>query len=225
VVFISATFVFAMLNILLLLKKHPSSMGKFVQKLMKGVSKMATSYVEYPATPVQRTFSWSGIFAGTFLFLAIEATFAILGVAVFASAANPMSTNPVGTGITTGAGIWMVILSIVALYFAGKLAARLSGASTRNLGMHTGFVTFGMSVFTSILITALMLGSTVAGSTGIRYDTPTHVANVLMTGGYWLFVALVLGMISAAVGGMHGSVSGQKTTSTARMIPEEKRAA
>lgn len=194
---------------------------------------MATvSYTEYPTVPLYRTFSWSGIFAGTFLFLAIEATFGILGVAIFASATNPASTNPVGPGISAGVGIWMVVLSIIALYFAGKLAARLSGATTRNMGMYAGLVTFGMSIFSSVLLTALTLGSTVAGSTGIGYATPTRIADILTTGGYWLFVALVLAMIAAASGGIHGSLSGRiqsgtttGTTTRTAVPPNERRAA
>ncbi len=48
--------------------------------------------------------SWSSIFAGTFVFLAIELTFGVLGMAVFASAANPAAAHPV-TGMSTGIGI------------------------------------------------------------------------------------------------------------------------
>lgn len=188
---------------------------------------MATSLNEYPVAPVQRSFSWTGIFAGTFLFLAIEATFGVLGVAIFASATNPNAANPVGAGISAGLGIWMVILSIIALYFAGKLSARLSGAPTRNLGMYSGLVTFGMCIFTAVLIAALALGATVSGATGIANAGPVRVADIITTGGYWLFVALVLGMISAVMGGMHGASSGglRITSTTTRTIPEERRAA
>lgn len=190
---------------------------------------MATQFTEYPAAPVQRSFSWTGIFAGTFLFLAIEATFGVLGAAIFASAANPLSANPVGAGVATGFGIWMVVLSIISLYFAGKLAARLSGAPTRNLGMHAGFVTYGMSVFTTVLVLALVTGATVAGGTGLANESNVRVAGILTTGGYWTFIAMVLGMFAAAMGGMHGASSGglRVTTSTTRTVPpsEERRAA
>ena len=96
---------------------------------------MSTQYVEYPAVPAPRTFSWSGIFAGTFLFLAIEATFGILGVAIFGTIHPGAPVVPI---IGVGIGIWMVILSIIALYFGGKLASKLSGAFNRNLGMYAG---------------------------------------------------------------------------------------
>lgn len=169
---------------------------------------MATQFTDYSAVPSRPLFSWSGIFAGTFLFLAIEATFGILGVAIFASATNPRSANPVGEGISAGVGIWMVILSIIALYFAGKLSSKLSGSVSRNTGMYCGLVTFGMCIFTAVLLTSFTLAGTVSGSMGIGYAGPVRMADILTTGGYWLFVALVLAMISAASGGIHGALMG-----------------
>jgi hypothetical protein len=189
---------------------------------------MATQFTEYPVAPVlPRMFSWTGVFAGTFLFLAIEATFGILGVAIFGSATNPASANPVGPGVSAGVGIWMVVLSIIALYFAGKLAGRLTGASTRNMGMYAGLVTFGMSIFSAIFTTALILGSTVSGASEISAVSPYRLDSILTTGGYWLFIALVLAMISAAMGGIHGATSSglRITSTTTRTTPEERRAA
>ncbi len=175
----------------------------------------ATQYTDYPAVPVSRAFSWSGIFAGTFLFIAIEATFGVLGMAIFTSATNPHSANSIVTGVSVGGGIWMVVLSIVAAYFAGKLAAKLSGAPTRNAGMYTGLVTFGMCIFTSFLITALAPGTVGA---------PASITHESRIGDYWLFAALVLGMIAAASGGVHGSLTGGLKASLDR-IGGAKRAA
>lgn len=176
---------------------------------------MSTQPISYSTgtaivVPVRPGFSWSGIFAGTFLFLAIEATFGILGVAVFATATNPNSTNPVGPGISIGAGIWMVVLSIIALYFAGKLSSKISGSITRNIGMYAGLVTFGMCIVASIVITALTLGTSVAGATGIGFVGPIRIVDMLTVGGYWLFATLVLGMIAAASGGIHGAWMGNR---------------
>jgi hypothetical protein len=145
--------------------------------------------------------SWPAIFAGTFVFLAIEVTFGVLGTAVFASAENPASAHPV-TGVSAGIGIWLVILSIIALYFAGRAATSISGAVDRHIGMYHGLVTFGMSVFTSILVSAMMLGSTtLAPASNAAAAGPATVGDVVSTAGYWLFVALLLGMIAAALGG------------------------
>ena len=145
--------------------------------------------------------SWPAIFAGTFVFLAIEVTFGILGTAIFASAANPSSAHPV-SGMSAGIGIWMVILSIISLYCAGRAASTLSSTTNSHVGMYQGLVTFGMSVFTSILVGAMVLGSTtVAPASSATSAGAATVGSVVATAGYWLFVALLLGMIAAAIGG------------------------
>jgi len=171
---------------------------------------MATqTFTQVP--PRESYFSWASIFAGTFVFLAIEATFGVLGAAVFASAVTPSSNNPVAGGTEWGFGIWMVVLSIIALYFGGKTAGKLSGTADRNRGMYQGLTVFGMSIFTSILVTALVLGPTVRGGVPNPGTQPVHtVADVIAVGGYWLFVGLVLSMIAAAIGGAHGAQQKQE---------------
>ncbi len=143
-------------------------------------------------------FSWSSIFAGTFVFLAIEVTLLVLGFAIFASAASPGGNAGWAPG--TGFTIYATIISIIALYFGGRAAGRLCGATNRNVGTYHGLVTFGMSVFTTILIAGIALGSTVAGTSQVANAGPQRVADLLVTGGWGLFVALVSGMAAAAMG-------------------------
>jgi hypothetical protein len=148
--------------------------------------------------------SWSGIFAGTFVFLAIEVTFGMLGAAIFATATSPNSANPVRPGVSAGFGIWMVVLSIIAMYFGSKAAGRLSNSVARSSGTYIGLVTFGMSVFASILIVAMTVSSATAGAAVQANATARSVVDVVTTGGYWLFVTLLLAMIAAVSGGRHG---------------------
>lgn len=152
-----------------------------------------------------RGISWSSVFAGTFIFLAIEATFGILGTAIFASATSPANGNAVTGGISWGIGIWAVVLSIIALYFGGRSAAVLSRTTNRHIGMYHGLVTFGMAIFTSLLITSMVLTGTVSGTANPANLGPARVADVLAVGGYWLFVALILGLIAACAGGHQGA--------------------
>ncbi len=148
--------------------------------------------------------SWSGIFAGTFVFLAIELTFGVvLGMAVFASAANPRAANPVG-GMSTGIGIWMIVVSIIALYFAGRAAAHLAGSLRKLSGFYHGLVTFGMSCFAAVLITSMALEST-AGSSVNAANPALYPASSLLDvaakGGWLLWIAMFLGGIAACIGG------------------------
>lgn len=168
---------------------------------------MATDAYLRPVSNV----SWSSIFAGTFVFLAIEVTFGVLGGAIFASATNPDSANRVSTGISVGLGIWLVILSIIAFYFAGRVSSSLSGLTDRVTGMWQGLVTFGLCIFASALIASMSVTSA-SNATSAATPGEGYVANAITTGGWWLFLALVLGMIAAAIGGAHAIRTGPVST-------------
>ncbi len=146
------------------------------------------------------SFSWPSIFAGTFVFLAIEITFGVLGAAIFASATNPNSANPVGPGISAGLGIWMVILTIIALHFAGRVSSQFS--PDRTSGTWHGLVTYGMCLFTTALIVSMSVISTAAAAPPASAGEG-YVVHIITVGGWWLFFALLLGMIAAATGGAH----------------------
>ncbi len=160
--------------------------------------------------------SWGAIFGGTFAFLAIWATFGVLGLGVFASAANPRAAAPVA-GMNVGESIWVIILSIIVLYVGGRIASGLSGAVTRRDGVTHGLITFGLCVFTAILIAVATVAVTLPG-VGTAPAATTH--NPTLLGGIadssWaLFVALILGGIAAMAGGMHGLPRAERREVTA----------
>ena len=148
--------------------------------------------------------SWGSIFAGAFVFLAIEVTFGLLGLAIFTSAATQGSAPAIG-GMSVGAGIWTIVLSMIALYFGGKTAARVSGATTSSLGLYHGLVTYGMSILATILIAAMTVGSTIPGNGTLSRLGNNTISGTLSTSAWWIFFACLLGMISASVGGTHGA--------------------
>ena len=139
--------------------------------------------------------SWPSVFAGTFVFLAIEATFGLLAMAIF-----PASHGTSALG--AGPGIWMIVLSIIALYFGARAAAYLSGDMRKLDGLYCGLVTFGLSVFASLLIGTWFAGN--AANTGMTLLTMT-TANAL-----WLFITLILGGIAACIGGAASATEGHK---------------
>jgi hypothetical protein len=130
--------------------------------------------------------SWASVFAGTFVFLAIEVTFGMLASAIFA----PVHAS---RGLGAGPGIWMIILSIIALYFGAKAATQLSGETHKLNGMYYGLVTFGLSIFSSILFASMVAGNTVNAGRALLALGAANAA--------WLFVTLILGGIAAGIGG------------------------
>jgi hypothetical protein len=141
--------------------------------------------------------SWSSIFAGTFVFLAIETTFGLLAAAIFPA------THAAGA-LAAGPGIWMIVLSIIALYFGAKAASHLSGEARKLNGMYYGLVTFGMAIFSSVLIATM-----IAGNTANAEATFLGMVNVNAA---WLFVTLILGGIAAGIGGALGVPETAKTS-------------
>ena len=144
-------------------------------------------------------FCWSSVFAGTFVSLAIEVTFAMLAWAIFGPAR--------GASLNASSGIWMIILTIIALYFGAKTTAHFSGETRRLNGMYYGLVTFGLAIFASILIATMAVGSTASNSARILLDGVAADAA-------WLFVSLILGGIAAAIGGALGTMKTAVSTTT-----------
>ena len=151
--------------------------------------------------------SWGAIFAGTFVFLAIEATFGALALALF------------GANSGVAIKVWMTILSIIALYFGGRTAGRLSGVTGKNLGMYHGLVTFGLSIFATLLIGAMVLGNG-DGATATLGTTRMALSDVISSSSWALFVALLLGGIGAGLGGAEDRSLPPSSTQPAANIRE-----
>jgi len=149
--------------------------------------------------------SWGAIWAGVFTFVAIWSVFGLLGMAIFASNANPGATAPV-TGQSAGIAVWCIILTIIAMYVAGLETGRLAAVSNRHDGLIHGMIMFGLSVVAAIILTVLG-GALLSGGTGIQ-TTSAHsgyVLGIFADLGWSGFVALLLGWLAAMGGGSQGA--------------------
>jgi hypothetical protein len=152
----------------------------------------------------RRRTDWGAIWAGMFTFVAIWSVFGLLGVAIFATAANPRAANPV-MGMSWGIGIWAIVLTIIAMYVAGRETGRLAGVTNRHDGMVHGMIMFGLSVIAALLVTVLG-GSAMAGGTGIAGSTHSVFLLDVFTGlGWFGFVSLLLGWLAAMAGASTGA--------------------
>lgn len=101
--------------------------------------------------------NWGAIWGGAFTFYAIWAVFGVLGVAIFGSAASPNAAHPV-TGMNIGISVWSVILTIIAMYVAGRVTGHLAGIGNRRDGVVHGITMFGLSVIGVALLAVLEQG-------------------------------------------------------------------
>lgn len=148
--------------------------------------------------------SWGAIWAGVFTFSAIWAVFETLGLAIFAGRANPNVTAPV-TGQSIGIAIWSIILTIIAMYVAGRETGHLAAVTNRHDGLIHGMIMFGLSVVSAIVLTSLA-GAVLSGGTGILGSSvhSGYTPGVFADMGWASFVALLLGWLAAMGGGSQG---------------------
>jgi hypothetical protein len=142
--------------------------------------------------------NWGAIWAGMFSFLAIWSVFGTLGLSIFASAANPNSSEPIA-GMSVGMGVWAVVLTIIAMFVAGRITGQLAGITNSRDGMVHGMVMFGLSVAATLLIA--VIGGNAIGNTQVTGTAHnSYLLTVIANLGWALFAALFLGWL-AAMGG------------------------
>src|SRR3954471_18760662 len=109
--------------------------------------------------------SWGAIFAGAIIALATQLVLTLIGTAVGLATLNPATgQNPTGTTFGIGAAIWLVISSLISLFFAGYVAGRLGG--TFNGWLH-GLATWATVTVLTILMLTTAAGGLVGAASGL----------------------------------------------------------
>lgn len=165
--------------------------------------------------PVHRT-AWGAIWAGVFAFVAVWSVFGLLGEAIFASAANPNAAAPVG-GMSVGMGIWAVVLTIIAMYVAGRVTAHFADVPDRAGRIMHGMAMFGLSVI-SVVLMIVLAGSAITGGAAVTGGTHSpYMLTVFSDIGWAGFVSLFLGWLAAMGGAAQGG------TRIAAATPQQER--
>ncbi|MGH9574040.1 MAG: hypothetical protein ACRD40_10995 [Candidatus Acidiferrales bacterium] len=142
--------------------------------------------------------NWGAIWAGVFTFIAIWSVFGALGLGIFASSASPNATAPV-SGMSVGMAIWSIILTIIAMFVAGRITGGFANTTNAREGMTHGMIMFGLAVTSALLI--VVIGGNAFGNTDVAGGVHNaYVLNMFSYLGWSLFVALFLGWL-AALGG------------------------
>ncbi|HKT89186.1 MAG TPA: hypothetical protein VJQ59_12155 [Candidatus Sulfotelmatobacter sp.] len=147
--------------------------------------------------------NWGAIWGGVFSFFAIWSVFGILGEAIFASAASPNAPHPV-TGMSYGEGAWIIILTIIAFYVAGRVTSHLANLADRTGRIINGMTMFGLATIGFGLL-VILGGSVLSGGTGITTGAHNpYTLNIFADLGWMGFLALFLGWLAAMGGAAHG---------------------
>jgi hypothetical protein len=144
---------------------------------------------------------WGAIWAGVFTFLAIWTVFGLLGMAIFASSASPNAARPV-SGMNWGMSVWAIVLTAIAMWYAGVETGRLAGIASRRDGVLHGMAMFGLSMAAVLVIIALASTGTTTGA-DVSAHSP-YFLNAVSTLGWAGFVATFLGWLAAMWGASSG---------------------
>lgn len=124
--------------------------------------------------------SWSAIFAGVVLVVAIELLLALLGSGVGLGFVKPNAgTTPDAGSFGTGAGLWWLLSTIVALMIGGYTAARLAAVPTRFDGMLHGLVIWGLALLLTVYLVTSAVGGLIGGAFSVVGSTVSAAGSAI----------------------------------------------
>lgn len=102
--------------------------------------------------------------AGVVIALVVQLVLSLLGIGIGASTVNPLTEqNPAG-GLATGAGIWFMVSSLVALFLGGWVAGRLAGIPRATDSLLHGLLTWGVATLLLFYFLTSTVGSLIGGT-------------------------------------------------------------
>jgi hypothetical protein len=114
--------------------------------------------------PVGRI-SWGAVIAGAIIALATQIVLTLIGIAIGLATLNPATgDSPTGSALGAGAGIWLVISSLISLFLGGFIAARLAGKVN---GWLHGLTTWGTLTLLMLLLLTTAAGQLIGAASGL----------------------------------------------------------
>ncbi len=178
--------------------------------IVTGVSNAHTSELE-----IYKRVSWGAIFSGTLVALSMELVFLTFGLFI-----GFQMTDGDATAWTKA---WYLVGVFFSLLIGAWAAARLAGNPSKGNGMLHGFVVWGLTMFTTAVISGILLWDVVkagmsmmqtaigaisnapaAGAT-VQVNTSqmaANLANAISDGSLIIFFGLLLALAGSLIGGM-----------------------
>lgn len=111
--------------------------------------------------------SWGAIFAGAVVAVVTQIALSLMGLGLGLGAFDPATSDDTIRGLGIGAGIWLLLSTIVSFYTGGYVAGRMAGLPKRNDGMLHGIVTWGLVSLFTVYLASSAIGSVVSGAFGV----------------------------------------------------------
>lgn len=103
--------------------------------------------------PLRSRVSWGAIFAGAVMAMAVYLVFTLLGGAIGLSVSNDTDAET----LSTGAGVWAVVTTIIALFVGGWVTSQCTVGENKMEAVVHGIITWGIVLFMTMwLVTAGM---------------------------------------------------------------------
>lgn len=149
--------------------------------------------MEYPAYPAASgpRVRWSSVLAGSAITIAVLASLDILGLGLGyepAAAAGAVPSSVTSGAVPAGAW-WTLGSSLLAFFFGGWVASRLSDSGRRSDGVLFALVSWAVSALTALYFPAASLGG----------------AMTIAASGVFMFLTLVAQAWAAGFGGFAGA--------------------
>lgn len=111
--------------------------------------------------------SWSAVFAGLVVAVAVHVALNVLGLGIGLGAIDPMASNQPLEGLGIGTLIWYVLSMLISLFLGGWVSSRLSGIATTDSSVLHGVLTWGLFTVVSLYIVTTAIGGVVSGIAGV----------------------------------------------------------
>jgi hypothetical protein len=114
-----------------------------------------------------KSISWGAVFAGALLALVVQLMLSVLGIGIGASTINPLTEQNPADGIGTGAAIWFVVSSLIALFAGGWVAGHLAGVSRSSDRALHGILTWGLTTLVTFYLLTTAIGGLIGGTANL----------------------------------------------------------
>ncbi len=120
-----------------------------------------------PPMAYARRISWPALFAGLVVVLVVQIFLATVGISIGAGTINPVTQNVPFQGLGIGAGIWLTLSTLVALFAGGWVSGRVAHVLDRTDAALHGFLTWGLATLVTTYLMTTLVGGLVSGAAGV----------------------------------------------------------